>query len=238
MVAELFFYDRKSGVSLDNCEMWGVDDVRECFFEGKINLDGSRSWFDINNKILIDEIGRKVDFDYVEKLANANRISEEKGKFGFTPFGENGLFSVVSDYNKEFHGDYAYRENGGFGFWSKSIKFEKQDAKYSNTINQTYDLCFQIEIMHGTSENTIFKWGKEMCHGESDLNQDHDCHKEVLSGIFYVNRANLSPVKTYMSPKFEWDSDYVGAAYGERLAAPVTFTLEPLTQKELDLKNY
>lgn len=222
-------YDRKSGVLLD----WPpAETVEGSFYDGRIKLENPWIyWKKIDDKSVAEDIGHKLNLEDVYKLADVNRDGYEKGKFGFSPFGTSGLFSVVSDYNLEVHGDYLYRENGGFGFWAKSIKLNKSDLKYSNA-SDINDLCFQIEILHKSNDNKIYKWGKEQSHGENDQlpNEEH------FTGIFFVNPANLSPKYSYMSPKFEWDE--VSWAYGERLKAPVTFALDPLTQKELDMKNY
>lgn len=153
-------------------------------------------------------------------------------KKAIATFGDSKLFSVISDYRADYHGEWMYRENGGLGVWCR-------DKDTNINTGKNNDFSYQILIPYPSNGNKIYNWG----FGSDDHKYKEDnsylCAMEHLSGTFFVNKLigahEYGLKESVMHPKYEVEMQ---GFYGEWMAAPELFELEPLTEKDLQLRNY
>lgn len=146
-------------------------------------------------------------------------------------FGENNLSNVRAPYRMDFHGEWMFQENGGFGFWCKNPKTDKNKQEY-------HDIEFQVDIPYSTNNNKIYYWG----YDSNDIN--HDNSSEWSANVHFKGTFLVSEIQdahsygqkiSFMHPSY---TEEMMGRWGEWITAPQIFALEPLTKKDLDLKNY
>lgn len=200
-----------------------------------VNLDITYKFTNMtdgNGKYMFNEEGfsdfADEDLGY-EKEDNGVTIGKPQNSY----FGENNLFNVRAPYRKDLHDEWMFQENGGFGFWCKNPKTNKDKQEY-------HDIEFQIDIPYSTNNNKIYYWGydtNDIRH--KDNTPEWDGANEHFRGTFLVNE--VQDAHSYGQKVSLMHPDYakeMAGRYGEWLAAPQVFSLEPLTKKDLDLKNY
>lgn len=185
------------------------------------------------NGNLYNKFGEKIE--EVSEYKNEEGHEQNKnegmgiyGKDGITLFGDNKLFSVVSNYRRDPHGEWIYREEGGIGLWCKNEKTSSENNKY-------FDLAFQLIIPAASNGSKLYKWGSD----PEDVIADTYDYMDHLSGVFYVHKLQKAheygQKESVMHPQYAQEFQW---KYGEWLAAPEIFELEPMTKKDIEMKDY
>lgn len=156
-----------------------------------------------------------------------------QGKAQNAYFGENALFNARAPYRRDNNYEWMFQENGGFGFWCKNPKTNKNKQEY-------HDLEFQIDIPFSTNNNKVYYWGYDADDKiQKDNSPELDGFIEHVKGTFLVSEVqdahSYGQKISFMHPAY---TEEMMGRWGEWITAPQIFALEPLTKKDLDLKNY
>lgn len=187
--------------------------------------DGNGKW--MFNEEGYNDLG-DTDLGY-EKEDDLGVIGKPQNSY----FGENNLFNARAPYRRDYHHEWMFQENGGFGFWCKNSKTNKSKQEY-------HDIEFQIDIPYSSNNNKVYYWGYDVNDKIENTNSpEWEGFMEHLKGTFLVGEVqdahSYGQKTSFMHPSYTQE---MNGRWGEWITAPQIFALEPLTKKDLELKNY
>lgn len=118
-----------------------------------------------------------------------------------------------------------FRENGGFGFWEKNPK---------TTLENDLDYAYQLAIPYKSEGNSLYKWNLTEPEYYSEMNTFK------IAGVFLVSQE-VDEDKYGKNAGFMLEKYYEEKCWSlgvDFCIGPKVIELQPLSKKEIELRNY